>query len=64
MHWVDIEADTTVAPSFLSLYLNTTKQDLLSVSVESTESNEKPDLFPAVQDENNNESKGLFHGTK
>ena len=48
MHWVDIEADTTVAPSFLSMYLNTTKQDLLSVSVESTESNEIPDLFPAV----------------
>ena len=48
MHWVDIEVDNTVAPSFLSMYLNTTKQDLLSVSVESTESNEIPDLFPAV----------------
>ena len=49
MHWVDIVADTSVAPSFLSMYLNTTKQDLLSVSVEITESNQmKPHLFPAV----------------
>ena len=48
MHWVDIEADTTVAPSFLLFYLNTTKQDLLAVYVESTESNKIPDLFPAV----------------